>query len=93
MNVDRLIDFGEHRPIGTFELCPSAIACSSTARFSSPVIVIRIVRAERMDARVKVTRATGASAGIGSGMTPIARRALGASSASCRSGPAKIDAV
>ena len=81
------------RPIGSFELWPSAIACSSRSRLSWPVMVIRIVLADRIAARVRLTRATGASEGIGSGITPTARRALGASSASCRSGPAKIDAV
>jgi hypothetical protein len=56
-------------------------------------MVMITVRADRIAARVSVTRATGASDGIGSGMTPTARRALGASSASCKSGPAKIEAT
>ena len=41
----------------------------------------------------RVTRATGASGGSGSGITPTARRSLGPLSASSKSGPGKIDAV
>ena len=37
------------RPIGNFELCPSAIARSSSSRFFTPVMVISTVRAERID--------------------------------------------
>ena len=44
-------------------------------------------------ARVSVTRATGASFGIGSGITPTALHSAGAFKASSRSGPVKIDAV
>ena len=45
------------RPIGSFELWPSAIACSSSSRLSWPVMVISSVRADRIAARVSVTRA------------------------------------
>src|SRR4029079_12972981 len=75
------------RPIGTSDEGPAFKARSTTARFSAPDNVSMIMRADRIAARLKVTRATGASGGKGSGMTPIALRLLGLSSASSRSGP------
>ena len=39
------------RPIGSFDEWPASITCSSSARFSSPRMVIRMVRAPYGDFR------------------------------------------
>ena len=94
VDVDRLFGFGEHAPYRK----PRTVAVRDRAFEQLALLRAgdgdeeRFAR-HRIAARVSVTRATGASAGSGSGITPTARRALGASSAARKSGPAKIDAV
>ena len=94
VDVDRLLDFGEHAadrqlgalPVGDRLLEHRALLIAGDGD-QSPFAPTGSRRGSASRA------ATGASAGSGSGMTPTARRALGASSASWRSGPAKIEAV
>ena len=82
MNVDRTLGLGTERVRWA---CGTAgrrsKARSTTARFSAPERASNSARADRIAARLRVTRATGASAGRGSGISPTALRVSGPLSA------------